>query len=444
MSEQELYPSFDNLIDKPTSIMYRPEDGIVVGMGQLILDNQAVVVLRDTREEDFVAGLDILYPMWRREKAVLGSPTSKEYSTQIVDITRSWANTHLASQFHKLKYIPPGYESQWKEAQLKKAPPQQYFVNPLCINGKYALVGIKVNESDKLRVAFSKIDGTVKGFYRASTLELKYIANACFIGNTGKGFVATARAVFCFEINPDLSFTVHWSIDNPTYPTGSLENIDQQLDAAYPEIVMTASETLLVIAKYGQPFYVINLADTERITEIPMQTTSVYIADHEIACGTANGQVHCYTYTLTAKGIVKMKLRPKRTRSLCKDWKLHDGTEVPVPVQGIQALMVFKAQTVAALENAFILSDWNSSVHAVVNNVERIVCLALIGDLVVSLSSSYNLFFTQLVQSVPVKRDPLFKTSPAAPRGRQLLYADPNMVCVLALDGTIVQTLLQK
>ena len=444
MEAEELYPSFGNLIDKPTSIMYRPEDGIVVGMGQLILDNEATLVLSESADTDFVAGLDRLYPLWRREKEQLQIATCKEYAAHIPTVTRSWANQHLASQFHRLKYIPPGYEAQWKENLQKKAPPQKHWINPLCINGKYSMIAIKVKEQDKFRIAFSKIDGTVKGFYRASSLELVYVANACFIGNTNKGFIATAQMLFHFEIKPDLTLAVLWGIDNPTYPKFVSENVTEHLDAMYPEILLFATETMLLVAKFGQSCYAINLAEKEKVSEIKTEATSLYATAEEITCGSAHGQVQTYGYAVKPSGVIKTKLKAKRTRSLCKDWKLHDGTVVSVVTQPVLAHMSFKSHTAVALEKAYILSDWSSSAHAVVNNVEQIVSLALIGDLVVSLSSSYNLFYTQLVQSVPVKRDPLYKDSPAPPRGRQLLYADPTMVCVLAVNGDIVQTVLGK
>lgn len=444
MSDAQVYPSFDNLIDKPTSIMYRPEEGIVVGMGQLVVDNEVCVISERTASEDYTRALDQLYPFWRQEIDLLKSPNPRTYSEQIVGITRGWANTHIASQFFKVKYIPPGYEDQWKESQQKKIPPQKHYVNPLCINGKFALIGIKVKETDKFRVAFCKIDGTVKGFYRSSSLELEYIANACFIGNTNAGFVATAKCVFHFKIDADLTLRVLWSIDNPTYPLFKSENMSEALAIMYPELVMYANENLLLVARYGEPFYIVNLKHVDKITKVDTQTTSLSAYLTEISCGTADGQLQNYVYTLKPGGAIKARLRAKKTRTMSKEWKLHTGAVVPVQKQAVQAHFYFKHHTVAALENAYILSNWNSSFHALVHNVESIVCLALIGDLVVALSSSYNLFFTQLVQSVPVKRDPLYKDTPPAPRGRQLLYADPNMICVLAPNGEIVQTLLPK
>jgi hypothetical protein len=98
----------------------------------------------------------------------------------------------------------------------------------------------------------------------------------------------------------------------------------------------------------------------------------------------------------------------------------------------------------ASLEEALIFSDLVADQHAVVDEVEPVVSFSIVGDLVVSLSRTYNLYFTQVAQSVPLKRIRFFDDpAPTAPLHRQLVWATPHVVWALATNGEIIKTAMQ-
>jgi hypothetical protein len=422
-----VYPSLANWIGNPSSIQLGPNKTTVVKQGEVLINNQKIIV--DNDEIGLAKGFDRLYPLWRTEKEFLQCSKLEEYSARIQTLLQIWASNRLNHTFTAPKYIPPGKQAAWRASLKDKESPLKLLAHPLAINSYFALIAVKVDEKDDFRIAFCKLDGTLKGFYRSTSLELPFISNACLIGN--KGFVVDAKTIYHFAIN-DLKFEILWQKPNPTYPKAEPSNAGDALLITYAEMLLTANNQLLLIGKPGAEPFVLDPKTGDVKQRVPTLATSLYLTESEITCGTADGRIAKCTYKIKGDQI---KLYPKvnQTIELAKQWE----PKLNVPPQSVNTHACIGNFTVASLENAFIMSDSAADNHSVVNEVERIVSIAFIGDLVLSLSQSYTLYLTPLCQSVPVKKIQLYKECRTPPMHRQLISATPHCVWILAPDGEI-------
>jgi len=423
-----IYPSLANWINRPTSIQLDPAKPVVVTQGDVLVNNREIAVTND--EIGLAKGFDRIYPLWRAEKEFLGCSTVEQYSSRIKALTQIWASNRLNHAFMGPKYIPPGKQAAWRASLGKQETAFKLFVHPLAINSYFALIAVKTEEKDNFRVAFCKLDGTLKGFYRASALELPFISNACLIGN--KGFVADAKTIYHFAISGELKFEIVWQKPNPTYPKAEPSNAADALLTNYAELMLSANNQLLLIGKPGEEPYVLDCVTGEVKQRVPTLATSLYLTESEITCGTADGRITKCIYKIKGDQ-VKLYPKAKKVIELAKQWE----NKATVPAQPVNTHACIRHFTVASLDAAFIMSNSLDDCHSVVNEVERIVSLAFIGDLVLSLSQTYTLYFTPLCQSVPVKKVQLYKECRPPPLHRQLMCATPHCVWILAPDGEI-------
>jgi hypothetical protein len=426
----KIYPSLANLIAHPTSIKLKSDKGVVVGPGQVIVSNRGIPV--ENSDSGYAKALDRMYPMWRAEREFLHC-TEEEYVERIKILTSLWASNRMNHTPMPVKYIPPGKHAEWKASLGKPDAAMKFFVHPLAINSSFALIAIRVDEKEDFTVAFSKLDGTLKGFYRPSPLKLPFVSNACLTGATG--FVADAKNIYRFRIN-GMEMEILWKAANPTYPKQAPSNATEQLLTDFAEILLAGNEKFILVAKQGEQVFVLDATTGKLWQELPLRASSLYLTEGEISCGTFDGKIVVSAYKVKGE---KLKLYPKvnRTVELAKTWEVSLAAPLEVPPQPVNTHVSVRSFTVASLDTALIMGDSAANQHSVVNDTEGVVSIAFVGDLAVLLTQSYTLYFTPLCQAVPAKKVSLYVESKPAPYHRQLVCATPHCVWVLAATGEI-------
>lgn len=436
-----VYPSFPPLINQPTAINVRSGQGIVVANGQVLVSGADIFAGAD--EISYAKALDRLYPHWRQEMEILECESAQEYATRIKEICTFWASDKAPSKFIKLKYMPPNAGNRNAVRALLNNPKQNY-VNPLAINDQYALVAIKQDSAEDFHLAYCHLGGALEGFYRPSTIKLPFISTACLVGNLG--YVADSETIYHFVIEPKEGLKILWQQPNPTLPKLNSPNAAEVLATRFAEILMTANKSLLLVARHNEKIYTLDAETGHLLSSIPCLATSLYLTETEISWGTDSGKIASCSYTHSNQKKLKLYPKPKRDIKLAKDWELFAGTSLTIRPQQVNTHVIagnLKNFVMASLEEALVFSDLEADQHAVVDETEPIVSFSIIGDLVVSLSRTYNLYFTQVAQSVPLKRIRFFDECTPAPLHRQLVWATPHVIWALAANGEIIKTAMQ-
>jgi hypothetical protein len=427
------YPSFPCLIDKPTSILVDSEKPIVISDAFVLEEKQPKSKIKAAS-----AAVSRTYPNFKEELDFLKCDIA-HYSNTITDLMQLWLSVHNNVRNYPLKYIPPGYEAEWRKAlQEKKAFPEKHFLNVLAINKSIAIIAIKIKESDDFRVAFSFLDGQVPAFYRATPLEFPYIAAACLIGNTSSGFIATAQRIYHFEIAEKTKFRIVSEFDNPTYPKRPCPDAQTQLMYDYPVLLMQCNATFLVVARYNSRPVFIDIDDHSVYNPVTAEVTSFCLTNDEFSCGSSHGVVRTFNFQQKKSGALKLRNIKKLSMSLSKTWNCF-GQTVDVQSQDVVLQRVVGRFYIYVLKRAIITIDRMSKITTVNNDIEPVVDAFVFGDLLVTMTASHTLYFTQVGQSVPLKKlSPISEEVVGSP-GRTLLYANLYEIWMLCSSGTLIK-----
>lgn len=429
----KVYPSFPCIIDEPSTVMVNADEELVLSE-RFVLSEK----VPSTQKQSLDTAISRLYPNAENEMKFLCC-TAPEYREKIRNLMLLWTSKNNMIHRYEVKYIPPGYEQEWKEATARKKPfPEKKYLNVLAINKSLALIAIKIKESDEFHIAFSLINGKIPGFYRSTPLQFPFVAGACLIEDTNAGFIATATEIVHFEVTENSDFKIIARFDNPTYPKKKPTNSAEELEHKYPILLMQATMQYLVVARFGSCPMFIGARSHLFLYTVPIEITSLNLRENEFSCGDSNGLVRTYALHYKKSGRPILKLKKKLSHPLCKVWNCFNQI-IEIPPQKVLLQEAVGNYYVYVLEHAMIAFDRKSKTIAVNNNIEPIFSAVVIGDLLITLTNSHTLFFTQVGQSVPLKRTKLTNEEIVGSPGRRLLYANLFGIWILCSSGTLIK-----
>jgi hypothetical protein len=430
----KVYPGFPCLIDQPSAIVVDGEETLTLGDKFVLKELKP----NPAKNANLAASVSRLYPNATQEMQLLKCDTA-EYRKKIMDLMLAWTSKNNVVRKHEVKYIPPGYEKEWKEAMIKKKPfPENKYVNALAINKSFSLIAIKINEKDDFTIAFSLLNGQMPGFYRSTELKLKFVAGACFIENLGAGFIATATQIYHFEITENSEFKILATFANPTYPKKVALSSAESLEHDYPILLMQSTTQFLVVARYNSCPMFIGARSHVLFNSVPIEITSMFLAEHEFSCGTSSGDVRTFLIRSKANGQPGLRINKKKSFPLCKTWNCFNQL-IDIAPQEVVLQQVVGNFYIYVLKRAIITIDRTSKTIAINNEIEPIFSATVIGDLLITMATSHTLFFTQVGQSLPVKKTKLSDEEVVGAPGRTLLYADLFGIWVLCSSGTLIK-----